>query len=69
VNWTKLLADAGIPEPPGREEAIEAVRRKREEQEAAKAAEDAAATQRHQERLAAQGDTKKAIRSKVRVGG
>lgn len=22
MNWTKLLAQAGIPEPPGREEAV-----------------------------------------------
>ena len=69
MNWTKMLADAGIPEPPGRKEAIEAMRRRREGQKAAKAAEDAAAIQRHQERLAAQGDKRKAIRSKVRLGG
>jgi hypothetical protein len=26
VNWTEILARAGIPEPPGREEAIAAAR-------------------------------------------
>lgn len=27
MNWTEILAAAGIPEPPGREEAIEEARR------------------------------------------
>ena len=30
TNWTKLLADAGIPEPPGRVETIEKIKRQQE---------------------------------------
>lgn len=26
MNWTQILADAGIPEPPGREQAVEQAR-------------------------------------------
>ena len=30
MDWTRLLADAGIPEPPGRAEAIERLRQRSE---------------------------------------
>jgi hypothetical protein len=69
VNWTEILAKAGIPEPPGRAEAIEELRRVREVKATADALEAGAAAQRLEKRLAAKGDGKKAIRSKVRLGG
>jgi len=64
-----MLADAGIPEPPGRAEAIEAIRQKREDRRRLEAQQQQEASQQTLERLAAKGDSKKAIRSKVRLGG
>lgn len=68
MNWTSILAAAGIPDSPGRAEAISslvdqqlAASRKREE-------EQRRADAIYLEKLAAKADTKKAIRSKVRVG-
>ena len=69
MNWTKILADAGIPESPGRAETIEAMRRRAEAKKAEAEREMAAAMRRNNERLAAKGDSKKAIRSKLRLGG
>lgn len=30
MDWTRLLADAGIPEPPGRAEVLEQLRQRRQ---------------------------------------
>lgn len=35
MNWTELLRRAGIPEPPGRQEAVEAALEHRRQKEAA----------------------------------
>jgi hypothetical protein len=68
VNFARILADAGISESPGRAEAVrQAVEQRQRAAKEARAA-DAAAILEHQERLAAQGDKRKAMRSKVRVG-
>ena len=68
MNFARILADAGIPEPPGRAEAVrQAVEQRQRAAKEARAA-DAAAILEHQERLAAQGYKRKAVRSKVRVG-
>lgn len=68
MNWTRLLADAGIPDSPGRAEVVrETVERRQQAAKEAWAA-DRAAREAHEAKLAAQGDTLKAVRSKVRVG-
>jgi hypothetical protein len=41
MNWTEILRRAGIPEPPGRQEAIEAALERRREKEAAAPKKDA----------------------------
>jgi hypothetical protein len=68
MNWTQILADAGIPDAPGRAEAIEAFRQQREDRRRLEARQQLEASQKALERLAAKGDTRKAIRSKVRLG-
>jgi hypothetical protein len=35
MNWTELLRRAGIPEPPGRQEAIEATEERQRQKKAA----------------------------------
>lgn len=68
MNWTRILADAGIPDSSGRAEVVrEAVERRQRATREAWAA-DQAACEAHEAKLAAQGDTRKAFRSKVRVG-
>ena len=69
MNWTEILAKAGIPESPGRAEAIEAIRQRQEDRRRLEAHQHQEASQQTLERLAAQVDTRKAIRSKVRLGG
>jgi Cdc6-like AAA superfamily ATPase len=68
MDWDRILADAGIPPPPGQAEAVRQTVEQRQQKVKEARGADAAAIQRHEERLAAQGDTRKAFRSKVRVG-
>lgn len=68
MNWTRILKDAGIPEPPGRRECVEALKNSRLAAVKAREEELRAADEAYRQKLAAQGDTRKAIRSKVRVG-
>lgn len=68
MNWTAILAKAGIPDVPGRAEVLEVMRRRRGDKEAAAWKALHEKIEKHQQQLAAQGDTRKAIRSKVRVG-
>lgn len=42
MNWTEILKRAGVPEPPGRAEALERVAQRRAEQEQEAAAAKAA---------------------------
>jgi hypothetical protein len=68
VNWTRILAEAGIPDSPGRAEAVRQTVEQRQQAAWDASVALAAKIQRHEERLAAQGDKRKAVRSKVRVG-
>jgi hypothetical protein len=68
LNWTELLGKAGIPDSPGRAEVVRQTVEHRQQAAKEAWAADAAAIQKHEERLAAQGDKRKAVRSKVRVG-
>jgi hypothetical protein len=68
MNWTRILAEAGIPDSPGRAEVVEEIRQDLGRRFYARQAELAAQEEERQQRLAAQGDKRKAIRSKVRVG-
>ena len=68
MNWTRILQSAGIPDSPGRQECVDALvdRRlltARAREEALRKSDEA-----YRQRLAAQGDKRKAIRSKVRLG-
>ena len=69
MNWTRILQGAGIPDSPGRQECVDSLvdRRlltARAREEALRKSDEA-----YRAKLAKKGDTRKAIRSKVRVGG
>jgi hypothetical protein len=68
MNWTRIPAEAGIPEPPGYRETVEAMADRR--LLTARAREQALrkSDEAYRRKLAAQGDKRKAVRSKVRVG-
>jgi hypothetical protein len=68
MNWTQLLKDAGIPDSPGRAEVVRQSAESRQRAARAEWAREKEALADHMRKLAAQGDTRKAIRSKVRVG-
>ena len=68
MNWTRMLADAGIPESPGRDEAVRQTVEHRQRAAKEAWAADQAAREAYEAKLATQGDKRKAVRSKVRVG-
>jgi hypothetical protein len=68
MDWTKILADAGIPEPPGYIETVAAIRQDQSRRFYARQAELEEQEEERRQRLAAQGGKRKAVRSKVRVG-
>ena len=68
MNCTAMLAAAGIPDSPGREEVVQAMWAIRHRHELERKARSDAAREAYLRQLAAQGDKRKAVRSKVRVG-
>lgn len=68
MNWTRILAEAGIPDSPGRAEVVRESAERRQQATKEAWAADRAAREAHEAKLAAQGDARKAFRSKVRVG-
>ncbi len=68
MNWTRILKDAGIPDSPGRAEVVMQMKVASEIRQTEQRLFAAHLLATHEAKLAAQGDTRKAIRSKVRVG-
>ena len=68
MSWARILRAAGIPDSPGRQECIDGLVDRRLVQAREKEAAMRRADVAYLERLAAQGDTRKATRSKVRLG-
>jgi len=70
MNWTSILADAGIPEPPGRQRVIEQLLKAGAVNELQVRAYEAAKVYEQEERLRQQAARAqpKPFRSKVRVG-
>jgi hypothetical protein len=70
VNWTRILAEAGIPEPPGRQRVIEQLLKAGAVNELQVQDYEAAKVQEQAERLQKQAarSQPKPFRSKVRIG-
>jgi hypothetical protein len=68
MNWSRVLAEAGIPDSPGRAEVVRQTVEQRQRAVLERDARDSVERAAHEARLAAQGDKRKAVRSKVRVG-
>ena len=70
MNWTRLLAEAGIPEPPGRQQVIKQLLEARAVSEREVRIYEAAKVLEQEEKLRKQAARAqpKAFRSKVRVG-
>jgi hypothetical protein len=68
LDWTKILAAGGIPEPPGYRECVEALKDSRLAAARQREEEQRQADEAYRQQLAKKADTRKATRSKVRVG-
>lgn len=68
MNWTQILGAAGVPEPPGRQECVDSLVDRRLLTARARELALRKSDEAYRARLAKKGDTRKAIRSKVRVG-
>jgi hypothetical protein len=69
MNWTRILRAAGIPDSPGRQECIEALVDRRLLTARAREMALRKSDEEYRAQLAKKGDKRKAVRSKVRVGG